>query len=382
MNQPKRRKIFICTTDHSGDFHGALLAAALKKEDPQVELCGVGGGKMAGQGVRLLLNPVSHAVTGFFEIARSLPTWRKFLNQAAEGVLQEKPEKVILIDSPSFNLRLLRQLKDKVKSNFVYYISPQVWAWGSGRVKEIAAFCERVLVIFPFEEEIYRKAGVPVSFVGHPFLDTVKPLLSPSESFRYFGLSPDKPVLLLLPGSRLSEVRAIFPAMAEVARRLAQDGSVQLVAYPASAEIGGELSGLEGIKIITEGDKYSLFSTATVALAASGSVTLELTLLSVPYALLYRLSYLTYSILRPIVRVPYAGITNLLAGKRVVPEFIQARCRPNYILPVVRELLRNESSRNIMKEEFAKIRNMLGQPGAVVRAAHEILSPLSPVGRG
>jgi lipid-A-disaccharide synthase len=381
VNQPQRRKIFICTTDHSGDFHGALLAAALKKEDPQVELCGVGGEKMAGQGVRLLFNPVPHAVVGFFEIVRSLPTWRKFLNRAAEGVLREKPEKVILIDSPSFNLRLLRRFKDKKSPRFVYYISPQVWAWGSGRVKEIAAFCERVLVIFPFEEEIYRKAGVPVSFVGHPFLDTVRPLLNPPDSFRFFGLSPDKPVLLLLPGSRLSEVRAVFPAMAQVARRLAQEGPLQAVVYPASPEISRELSGLKGIKIITGGDKYSLFSIAALALAASGSVTLELTLLSVPYALLYRLSYLTYSVLRPMVRVPYAGITNLLAGKRVAPEFIQAHCRPDYILPVVRELLRDEQSRNIMKEEFLKIRNMLGRPGAAGRAAHEILY-LSPSGRG
>jgi lipid-A-disaccharide synthase len=379
VNRPKtkRRKIFICTTDHSGDFHGALLAAALRKEDPQVELCGVGGAKMAGQGVRLLFNPVSHAVVGFFEIARSLPTWRKFLNQAVEGVLREEPEKVILIDSPSFNLRLLRRLKGKGKFSFVYYISPQVWAWGSGRVKEIAAFCERVLVIFPFEEEIYRKAGVPVSFVGHPFLDTVRPLLNSADSFHRFGLFPDKPVVLLLPGSRLSEVRAIFPAMAEVARRLAQDGPVQTVVYSASPEISRELSGLKDIKIITEGDKYSLFSIATLALAASGSVTLELTLLSVPYALLYRLSALTYSILRPMVRVPYAGITNLLAGKKVVPEFIQAHCRPNHILPVVRELLRDEQRRNTMKEEFAKIRNMLGQPGAAGRAAHEILRSVS-----
>lgn len=373
MNQPKRRKIFICTTDHSGDFHGALLAAALKKEDPQIELCGVGGEKMAGQGVRLLFNPVSHAVVGFFEIIRSLPTWRKFLNQAVAGVLQEKPEKVILIDSPSFNLRLLRRLKNRGKSGFIYYISPQVWAWGSGRVKEIAAFCERVLVIFPFEEDIYRKAGVPVSFVGHPFLDTVRPLLNPSESFRYFGLSQDKPVVLLLPGSRLSEVRAIFPVMADVTRRLAQDGSIQPVFYPASSEISREISDSEGIKIVTEGDKYSLFSIATLTLAASGSVTLELTLLSVPYVLLYRLSRLTYSALRPMVRVPYAGITNLLAGKRVVPEFIQAHCRSDHILPVVRELLRNGQSRNIMKEEFVKVRDMLGRPGAAGRAAHEVL---------
>lgn len=333
---------------------------------------------MAGQGVRLLFNPVSHAVVGFFEIMRSLPTWRKFLDRATEGVLQEKPEKVVLIDSPSFNLRLLRRLKDNKKQRFIYYISPQVWAWGSGRVKEIAAFCERVLVIFPFEEDIYRKAGVPVSFVGHPFLDTVKPLLNPLDSFRFFGLFSDKPVLLLLPGSRLSEVRAIFPAMAEVARRLARDGPVQAVVYPASPEISREFSGLKGIKIITGGDKYSLFSIAALALAASGSVTLELTLLSVPYALLYRLSALTYSILRPMVRVPYAGIANLLAGKKVAPEFIQAHCRPDHILPVVRGLLRDEQSRNIMKEEFTKIRNMLGQPGAAGRAAHEILRNVSP----
>ncbi len=373
MNRSKRRKIFICTTDHSGDFHGALLAAALKKEDPQVELCGVGGGLMAGQGVRLLFNPVSHAVVGFFEIMRSLPTWRKFLDRAAEGVIQEKPEKVILIDSPSFNLRLLRRFKDNRKERFIYYISPQVWAWGSGRVKEIAASCERVLVIFPFEEDIYRKAGVPVSFVGHPFLDTVKPLLSPADSFRSFALFPDKPVVLLLPGSRISEVKAIFPAMAEVARRLTQEGPVQAVVYPASPEVGRELSGAPGIKIITGGDKYSLFSVATLALAASGSVTLELALLSVPYALLYRLSRLTYLALRPMVRVPYAGIANLLAGKRVVPEFIQAHCRPGLILPVVRELLGDEQRRNMMKEEFVKIRSVLGQPGAAGRAAHEVL---------
>lgn len=374
MNQSKRRKIFICTADVSGDFHGSLLAAALKEQDPQVELCGVGGGLMAARGVRLLFNPVSHAVVGFFEILRSLPAWKKFLNQAAEGVIRENPEKVILIDSPSFNLRLMRRLKGKGSFRFVYYISPQVWAWGSGRVGEIASSCEKVLVIFPFEEEIYKKAGVPVVFVGHPFLDTVKPLLAPSESFRYFGFSPDKPVILLLPGSRMSEVKAVFPAMVEAGKRLAREKPVQLAVYPASPEIAREISRFKDIRIIAGGDKYSLFSIADLALAASGSVTLELTLLSVPFLLLYRLSAPTYFVLKPMVRVSHAGITNLLAGKEVVPEFIQSRCRADYIIPAAREILQDEKKRDEMKKEFKRVKEMLGQPGAAARAASEILN--------
>ncbi len=366
-------KIFISTADRSGDFHGALLAAALKKENQEVDLCGVGGELMAKEGVRILVNPVPRAVIGFFEVVRSLPDWKKFLQSAVDGAIQEQPDRIVLIDSPGFNFRLARRLKSG-KFHFVYYISPQVWAWGKKRVSEIASFCKKVLVIFPFEKELYQKAGVPSTFVGHPFLDIVKPALNRTEALRFFGLSPERPILLLLPGSRHSEVQSLFPLMSEVSQRLVRKYPVQVVAYPASNEITQHLSPVKGVQIITGGDKYSLFSLADCALAASGSVTLELTLLSVPFVLLYRLSSLTYFLLRPMVHVPYAGITNILAGKELVPEFIQYRCRSERILPEVEGILGDENRRELMKKNMEQVKALLGEPGGPGRAAREILN--------
>ncbi len=374
MSFGKKRKIFISTTDHSGDFHGALLAAALRREDPEVELCGIGGELMAQEGVRILFNPVSHATVGFFETARALSQWKGFLNRALQGTIAEEPERIIFVDSPSFNLRLLRLIKKVRPFRFFYYISPQVWAWGRKRAEEIASSCEKIIVIFPFEVKIYERLGGNVVFVGHPFLDTVKPNLAPKEAFQYFGLSPEIPVVLFLPGSRLSEVKQIFPVMEKVGQWLVQRKAVQLVSFAASPEIAAKISGRKEIRVFEEGDRYSLFSIATMALAASGSVTLELSLLSVPFLLLYRVSSFTYFILKPVIKVSYAGITNLLLQREVVPEFIQSRCKAKYLLPAAVELLKNVSARERMKREFAKVRELLGQPGAAARAAKEILS--------
>lgn len=364
-------KIFLSTADQSGDYHGSLLAAALRRADPSVELCGVGGDLMAREGVTILVNPVSHAVVGFFEVLGSLAAWREYLRQAA-AACRVKPDLIVLIDSPSFNLRLARRLSGR-GYRFAYYISPQVWAWGAGRTRVIASFCQKVLVIFPFEEAIYRAAGAPVSFVGHPFLDTVCARLEPAAARRSFGLDPDRPLLLLLPGSRLSEVRAVFPVMAESARRLAGEGGLQVAVYAAGERVAGELR-RSGWRVLTGGDKYGLFASADLALAASGSVTLELTLLGTPFLVLYRLSELTYAFIRPLIKVPCAGITNILAGRRVVPEFIQHRCDARWVVPAARRLLADEEARRRLRAQLLAIGDRLGPPGAVDRAARALLS--------
>jgi lipid-A-disaccharide synthase len=240
-------------------------------------------------------------------------------------------------------------------------------------VRTIASLCERVLVIFPFETGIYRRAGARVSFVGHPFLDLVRPVLGREEALRSFGLDPGRPLLLLLPGSRLSEVKAVFPAMARTARRLAGEIPHQAVVYAASEGLADHLAGA-GFRVCRGGDKYGLFAAADFALAAAGSVTLELTLLGTPFLLLYRLSALTYAVLRPLVRVPYAGITNILAGRAIVPEFIQGRCRSADILPAARRLAEDRVEREAMRRELLSVRGMLGEPGAAERAAREILA--------
>ncbi|HNQ35531.1 MAG TPA: lipid-A-disaccharide synthase [bacterium] len=365
-------KIFISTADHSGDFHASRLAAALKEAAPGLNLCGVGGPLMEAAGVKLAARPAEKAVVGFFEVVRSLPAWRDFLDRAAAAGRREKPDLTVLVDSPSFNIRLARRLAGN-GGRFVYYISPQVWAWGAGRVREIARLCREVLVIFPFETEIYRRAGVPVRFVGHPFLDEVRADRPAAETRRRLGLDPDRPLLLLLPGSRESEVRRLLPVLAATAAAAREKIDLQTVLYPARPGLLDGWRPPAGIRVLPEGDKYSVFAAADLALAASGSVTLELTLLGVPFILLYRLAAPTYWMLRPMLRVRQAGITNILAGRTVAPEFLQGRCRPELILPETLALLGDPARREEMKRQFLKVRESLGEPGAARRAARRIL---------
>ncbi len=378
-------RIFLVTTDISGDLHGSLLARSLKELSPSLEIEGAGGNRMASAGVKIHIDLTPYAVIGFSEVLRHLFVFKKGLEEITSKIKERNPDLIILIDSPSFNLRLAKKINEKER--FLYYISPQVWAWGKGRIKKISSLVKRIIVIFPFEEEIYRRAGVPVNFVGHPFLDMVRASISEEEARKFFKLQ--KRVLLLLPGSRKREVKSLLPVMLKVSKRIKgvlnnkinhlpeekEDLEIAiLAANDRLKDLISQISEREKVPahIFTE-KKYDLINISHLVLSASGSATLEITCLLRPFLLLYKVSSLTSILLRPFFHLPFIGITNILAKKMVVPEFIQRNCTEKKILPSAMELWKNEEKRVKMIEELKRVKSLLGQKGAARRAA-EIIS--------
>jgi lipid-A-disaccharide synthase len=291
-----------------------------------------------------------------------------------------RPDVVVLIDYPGFNLRFARKARQQGVP-VVYYISPQVWAWGRGRVRTIRRLVKKMLVILPFEQEFYRKHRVPAAYVGNPLLDIAKPALSRQEFCRRHGLDPRRHVIGLLPGSRQQEIDRILPVMLETCALLHErDGSLQfaLALAPhvdrAQAQRLVAQSGF-GIALV-EDQSYDVMAHSRLALVASGTATLECGIIGTPLIVIYRTAALTYLIGRALVRVPFIGLVNFVAGKQVIPEFVQREARPGAIFLMARILIPDGAPRAAVLGELAKIRTVLGEPGAAKRAAQQIVELL------
>ncbi|MBI2368824.1 MAG: lipid-A-disaccharide synthase [Deltaproteobacteria bacterium] len=366
-------RALIVAGEASGDLYGAALVRALGEQAPGLEFVGIGGAEMEKAGVRLLARSAQLGVVGYVELAGSL----RYIAEAywrARGVLRaERPALAIFIDYPDFNLRLCRVARG-AGVPVLYYISPQVWAWRRWRVRTIARVVDRMLVAFPFEVPFYQQAGVPVEFVGHPLLDLAVPTLSREDFFRTVGLDPSRPLLALAPGSRRAEVARLLPLVAEAARRLqVRDPHLQVLVAPASTVDPQQLqqavaaSALEA-RVIA-GCTYDILAHADAAIVASGTVTLEAALLGVPMVVVYRLSPLTYGLVRPFIHVRHIALPNLIAGRRVVPELIQGAATPGRLAAATARLLDDPEARTAMRKDLGTVRGALGGPGATARAA-------------
>ncbi len=365
----------LITGEASGDMHGANLVKAMRELAPGLRVCGMGGPELVAEGIEVLYDAARLSVVGLAEVFSHLGDIRAALAILGERLERERPDLLILIDLPDFNLMMAKKAK-KLGVPVFYYISPQVWAWRSGRVKKIRRLVDRLAVILPFEQEFYRQQGMAVDFVGHPLLDTVKTTTSRQDFFAHHGITPgSRPVLGILPGSRISEVRTMLPIFLAAARLIAAQTGPPLCLLPVAATLKDELlaesglaeSGLE-IHVIREG-RYDLMAACDAVMAASGTVTLELAILQVPMVVAYRVSPLTYFLGRRLIKVKYASLVNLVAEREVVPELMQAQATPENISRALLPLLNDPGAAAKMKSELGRVVGQLGGSGASLRAA-------------
>jgi len=361
-------RIFFSAGESSGDIHGSHLIRALRAVDPSVTCEGLGGQRMAEAGMELRHDLAGQSIMGFAEVVQSFRSIRRLFLDTAAYVTRSRPNCLVLIDYPGFNLRLAQRAK-AAEIPVVYYISPQVWAWRKGRIHTLARVVEKMLVILPFEEALYRAVGVDCTYVGHPLLDHM-------AATRIGGARRTGTAVGLLPGSREQEIRRLLPVMIEVARGIRTSYPDARFLTPCVDETRErqvrELAGDFPLET-SVGKMYEMLEAVRCCLVASGTATLETALFAVPLVILYRTSPLNYWIARRLVRVEHIGLINILAGRGMVPEFIQRDACAEKVLPVALELLDDTPRRAQMLADLQRVREMLGRPGASARAAAEIM---------
>lgn len=368
MSEPTQ--ILISAGEASSDMYAARLATALRARVPAT-FFGMGGPRMAEAGVELVADYHEVAVVGIAEVLHKIPTVIGVQNRLAREAEKRRASLAILVDSPGTHLGVARRLK---RSNIPvgYFIGPQVWAWRAGRVRVVKRLVQRMVVIFPFEEKIYRDAGVPVDFVGHPLVDTVRPTMTRAEFAAQHGLDASRPILTILPGSRPNEIAQNYARIVAACERLVRPGKVQFVhavAHGLSPELLARHA-KPSVKIVrVEDATYNALAAADCAIVASGTATVEAALLNTPMVVVYRVAPVTASILRHMVRTPFIGMVNLIGGKLVCPELIQDDFTPAAVEKEGRRILESPDARDEMKAGLAEVRAKLGPGGAIERAA-------------
>jgi len=373
-------KLMIIAGETSGDMHGGELLRELKAMEPGTEAFGIGGERMKAEGMELVHHVRELSFMGFAEVLGHLPFIRSVMKKMEQLLSERRPDAVVLIDYPGFNLRFAEKAH-RAGVPVIYYISPQVWAWGRGRVRTIRRVVKKMLCILPFEPDFYKQHGVNAVYVGNPLLDTARPELSREEFHARCGFPPAAPVLGLLPGSRRQEIELILPVMLETAGMLkGQNPDLRLVLALAPHVDRERIAGMiesRGLEVsLVENAPYDVMAHSQVALVTSGTATLETAIIGTPMCILYKTSWLSYLIGRMLVKVEYIGLVNLVAGKKVIPEFIQHEARPGAVFLMAQMLLAKGRPRQAVKAELARIPQILGEPGAARRAAREILSCL------
>jgi lipid-A-disaccharide synthase len=339
-----------------------------------LEVLGLGGDRLQAEGATLFAHVRDLAVVGLLEVVSHLRDLRAVFRRILEDVDRRPPDAAVLVDYPDFNLRLARALRRR-GIPVLYYVSPQVWAWRRGRLRDIRDTVERMVVIFPFEEDVYREAGVPVTFVGHPLVSLVRPPEDRTALLREIGLDPARPLVALLPGSRPKEVAHNLPAMAGAVDILAaRRPDLQFVAAAAASLDPETLGrGLAGRPVTVVHDRtHAVLAAARASIVASGTATVETALLGSPMVVVYRLAKWTYRLGRRFVRVPHYAMVNLIAGRRLVPELIQDDFTPESVAAALEPLLDDTEARRAMLDGLAEVRRRLGSGGASERAAAEV----------
>ncbi len=369
--------VMVLAGEASGDLHAAGLIHQLKEIQPKILFFGMGGPLMEDEGVELFYHIQDLSLIGFTEPLRRLPFFRRVSKEMTKLLEKREPDLVILVDYPGFNLRFAHQVKEE-GIPLIYYICPQVWAWAGWRIKRMAKLVDRAIVLFPFEEDLCHQARIRADFVGHPLVETVSKNLD-REAFRQLKEMGDgEKVLGLFPGSREEEVRRILPLMLEACRLLSK--KVKLRTFLAlSPNVSPDMvrSLTQDYKVeILRGENYELMASSSLVLVASGTATLEAAILGTPMVIVYRLSPLSWLLGRLLVRLPYVGMVNILAGKMLVPELIQRKADPGRIAYEAWRLLKDEPRRRAMKDGLLEVKRGLGEPGAYLRAAQIVAEVL------
>jgi len=364
----------------SGDMHGASLITELRKLDDTIEIFGIGGDKMSAAGMNIIHHINQMAFLGFAEILKHLPFIKRVQKDLINIIVNKGIKTVVLIDYPGFNLSIAKKLKP-MGIKIIYYISPQVWAWGAGRIKKIKKLIDKMLVVFPFEEELYKRAGMEAEFVGHPLLDRINEynFLTKDELYKKFNLDAGKEILLILPGSRLHEVEKIFPECISAAEKVADEFNLQIVAACSPNIEENFLETISGSRnyTIIKGYTYDLIKYAKIGIVKSGTSTLEAGLLGLPMVIVYKTSYLTYLIGKNLVKLNNIGMANIVAGENIAVELIQDMANIDSIYNECKKILLDDHLLNSIKLKLNILKGKLGTEGASRRAAKSIYSILN-----
>ncbi|MCP9888715.1 lipid-A-disaccharide synthase [Cyanobium sp. ATX 6A2] len=370
------RELLLVAGEASGDLHGGALLQALRRRVPDLQVSGVGGVRLRAAGMELLADVSSLSAAGVVEILGSIRRHHRVMRLLKRHMDRRCPDLVVLIDYPGFNLMVAREAHRRGIPVF-FYIAPQVWAWGRGRARRMAGFIDRLAVIFPFEEGLFNAHGRAFArYVGHPLLDEIQVTAAPAQTRRRHGLDPDRPLLVLMPGSRRSEIRLLLPPLLAAAERLRSQGW-QVVLLRAStidptvlerAAGGGPLP----IPCIAD-DTVNLLHAADAGLVSSGTATLQAALLGCPHVIVYRFNWLTYLLARLVTRHRLLGLPNVVLGRVVFPELLQERVNPAELVAALQCLL---AERSRVEAAIADLRGRMGPPGASGRAADALLELL------
>ncbi|MEW6238840.1 MAG: lipid-A-disaccharide synthase [Candidatus Omnitrophota bacterium] len=365
-------KLFFSVGEESADLHASRLCAELKKRDAEIELFGFGGEKLQAEGVEILYPLPELALVGFVEVLKHLPAIFRLQSLARRAWEERKPDAVVLVDYPGFNLRLAKAAHER-GIPVLYYIAPQAWAWKEGRTETMRRIVRRLMVIFPFEEPFFRKRGVETCYVGHPLLERIAP---PNEKETHLNA----PLIGLLPGSRKNELRHLLPVMLKAAallrERLPQARFRLFLADGLPVNLLHSFSLPHFVDVVRD-KNYERRRELDFAWTGSGTATVENALLGIPMAVLFRSHPINVFLGRRLVRIPYIGMVNLIAQKGVCPEFIQEQCQPETLARYAEELLSSPERYFEMIEDLKKMRARMGEASASKRAAEEIFAALS-----
>jgi lipid-A-disaccharide synthase len=373
------KNILIIAGEASGDLHGSALISELKKIDSSINVFGIGGEKMRNSGMNILYSIDKLAFLGFTEVIKHIPFIKKVQRDIVRLVKEKAIKNAILIDYPGFNLSLAKRLKTSGLHIF-YYISPQIWAWGAGRIKKIKLLIDKMIVVFPFEEILYHDNNVNAEFVGHPLVERINEyeLLSKDEFYSKFNLDLAKDILLILPGSRKNEITHIFPSAIKAAEMLSSEFNLQtIIACSDNIDINifNEFTGNTNFKII-KGFNYDLMNLAKIGIIKSGTSTLEAGLFSLPMVIVYKTSLLTYLIGKKLIKLDTIGMANIITGERIVPELIQKQADDKNIYLECKKILSDSNLYSSIKSKLSVLKEKLGQPGASRKAAQIIYRDL------
>ena len=370
-------RVLISCGEASGDLYAGALTRELRSIDPRVAVSGLGGDRLRAAGATLVADYRGLTVTGLAEAIKVLPRSYAIYRRLRAAARAERPDVFVAIDFPDFNFRLAAAMR-RLGVPVVYYISPQLWAWRAGRMKTMRRIASHVLVIFPFEEPLYRDAGVPVTFVGHPLVELTGPPASRSAFLGEIGLDAGAQTVALLPGSRPNEVRALLPTMIQAAARIARARPGTQFVIARAPHLDGALFGPAGRSAapiaIVEGRSDEVLASSDMTITASGTATVQAAIHDCPMVIVYRLSSLTYRIGKPFVAVDTYGMVNLIAGRRVATELIQEAFTADAVAASALALLADPDAYAAAKQGLRDVRAKLGSPGASRRAAEAVLS--------
>lgn len=365
---------YLIAGERSGDLHGANLIRSIQSRDPQASFRCWGGDYMREAGAELVVHYNDTAFMGFIEVVKNLGTIRRFLDQCKQDLLSNRPDALILIDYPGFNLRIA-EFAHKQGIPVHYYISPKIWAWNTGRAKKIKAYVDELYCILPFEEEFYKQFDYKVNYVGNPLFDEIR-RHEPREKFLACNNLSDEPIIALLPGSRKQEIERLLDVMIELVPHFPQCQFVLAAIGNMPSSFYKKAIRHEQIRIVYDGT-YDLLSHARAAVVTSGTATLETALFHVPQVVCYKTSWLTYQLARLVIKVKYISLVNLIADRKVVTELIQGGCTPESIASELRPLLEDSPEREAMTASYTEIKDLLGRYETSDKVAELVIADIN-----